>query len=152
MDFKEIKRLITMVEEAQISGFKIDTGTIKIEIEKHGNGQTYVTTASPTMMAHAAHAPAPVSHASDIAAPKVDKPGATVKSPMVGTFYASPSPDAAAFVSVGDTISKGQVVCIVEAMKLFNEIESDVSGVIEKILVNSGDPVEYGQDLFILRA
>lgn len=150
MDFKEIKRLIALVEEAKISAFKIDTGTVKIEIEKNG-GQTFVTSAPAHFVAPPATALAPTT--SDSPAPaKAETPGITVKSPMVGTFYSSPSPDAPAFVSVGDTVSKGQAVCIIEAMKLFNEIESEVSGVVEKILVNNGDPVEYGQDLFVLRA
>ena len=154
MDFKEIKRLISLVEEANISHFSIEEDGVKMEVRKEFN----TVAQAPVVI------PAPQAVAAPVAAepepelfPKEDSvsvaPGVIeVKSEMVGTFYISPSPDTAPFVKVGDSVSSGQVICIIEAMKLFNEIESDESGVIEKVCVENGQPVEFGQVLFHLRA
>jgi len=151
VDIKLIKRLIQIVEESQISGLKLEEGGLRIEIEKNS--------ASTVVMSHPSYAPAPNIPSPPTPSPLPSEPisvaknesGITIKSPMVGTFYGSPNPDSPAYVKVGDTVKIGQVVCIVEAMKLFNEIESEVSGVIEKCLVENGQPIEYGQDLFFLR-
>jgi acetyl-CoA carboxylase biotin carboxyl carrier protein len=152
MDLKEVKRLVELVESANISQLSIDSDGTKIEIKKELSGVGFVH--APVAVAHA---PAPVA-APVAAAPVTEKPAASetdhliaVKAQMVGTFYSSPSPDAPAFVKVGDTIKQGQVVCIIEAMKLFNEIESDQAGTVEKVCLSSGAAVEYGQVLFWLR-
>lgn len=154
MDFKDIKRLVNLVETAGISELSIDEEGVKIEIKKN---LTSNMTASPS--AHyiysqnnepqqSASAPATID-----TAPVVDaNAGLTpIKAEMVGTFYGSPNPESPAFVKVGDQIEVGKVVCIVEAMKLFNEIESEISGTVEKICVANGDPIEYGQTLFLVR-
>ncbi len=149
MDLKEIKRLITMVEEAQISHLSVEMDGMKIEVKKEFSAP------SPVMMA-----PPPQSYSvtlpqSSGSAPVLESEDTShlleVKSQMVGTFYSRPNPESAPFVKVGDTISVGQVVCVLEAMKLFNEIESDVSGHIEKVCVSDGEAVEFGQVLFLVK-
>lgn len=151
MDLKEIKRLITIVEEAQISHFSIEEDGIKIEVKKELTGGTSVTLPQQVFTQQPQHQQSPVAPIT-VEAPKVEVPqGTAVKSQMVGTFYITPSPESPAFVKVGDTVEKGQVLCIIEAMKLFNEIESDISGVVEKICVSNSNPVEFGQPLFIIR-
>ena len=157
MDFKEIKRLISLVEEANISHFSIEEDGVKMEVRKEFN------TVAQAPVVNTVAVPAPQAVAAPAAAPEPelfpaeDAPAAgsgiiEVKSEMVGTFYISPSPDSPPFVKVGDSVSSGQVICIIEAMKLFNEIESDASGVVEKVCVENGQPVEFGQVLFHLRA
>jgi acetyl-CoA carboxylase biotin carboxyl carrier protein len=152
MDFNKIKELIKLVETSDITGLMIEEGEGRIEIKKQGD---QVITAMPHMVA------APSVHAVPVATPAATKTEAkpaidtsipAITSPMTGTFYLKPSPDVADFVKVGDTVAKGQPVCIIEAMKTFNEIESEISGVIEKILVTSGQPVEAGQKLFLVRS
>ncbi|MDA1353614.1 MAG: acetyl-CoA carboxylase biotin carboxyl carrier protein [bacterium] len=152
MDLKEIKKLIKMVEESEISGLMIEEGSMRVKIQKDFSGQAYA--APVQMMAPAPQQQAPAAPVADAPAakPASDTAGLiAVKAPMVGTFYSASNPESPAFVKEGDSISSGQVVCIIEAMKLFNEIESDISGRVEKILVKNGDAVEYGQDLFLLR-
>ncbi len=143
MDLKEIKRLIQMVEEAQITHFSVENNGVKVEIKKEFS--------SPVV----AHVMAPVAVAAPVAPvvvpEKKDDKSVAIKAQMVGTFYASPNPDAENYVKVGDKVKKGQVVCIIEAMKLFNEIESDYSGTIVEICVENGSPVEYGKELFRVR-
>ncbi|NDD66861.1 acetyl-CoA carboxylase biotin carboxyl carrier protein [bacterium] len=152
MDLKEIKRLIEMVEYAKISHFSIEYDDKRIEIKKEWSGNPVVqphqvvlppspTVASPLPDAPSASTPLPI-HDSNLI---------PITSQMVGTFYSAPSPDAAPFVKVGDRIAAGTVICMIEAMKLFNEIESEVSGVIEKVCVNNAESVEYGQELFLVR-
>lgn len=150
MDLKEIKKLIKMVEESEISGLMIEEGEMRVKIQKEFNGQAY---AAPIQVA-APQAPAPAAPSVPAAAEpeKDDMEGlVAIKAPMVGSFYSASNPESAPYVKEGDAISSGQVVCIIEAMKLFNEIESDISGKIEKILVKNGDAIEYGQDLFLVR-
>ncbi len=161
MELKEIKELIKLVSEAGVSEVDVERGDFKISIRKTEE-KTMIVQQAPAvaqvapMVSHipATPAPSPVaterveSHAS-----KTETPNGnfiTIKSPMIGTYYKSPSPDKAAFVQVGDEIKPGQVLCIVEAMKLFNEIESEVSGRIVKILVENSSPVEYDQPLFLV--
>lgn len=149
MDLRKLKKLIDLVQESGISELEVTEGEEKVRIAKHLNvaaAPAYV--AAPAAPAPAAPAPAAPAAA---AAPASEGPeGHVVKSPMVGTFYRSSAPGSKAFVEVGDSVSEGQALCIIEAMKLMNEIESDASGTIKAILVESGQPVEYGQPLFVI--
>jgi acetyl-CoA carboxylase biotin carboxyl carrier protein len=157
MNQKELKELIDFLIEKDISEFELERGDVKVRIKRGGE------TAAP-VIAHAlpmAAMPmaAPPAHASQSAAtPASAGPAAaaeeelhTVKSPIVGTFYEAPGPGALPFVKPGDQVAAGQVLCIIEAMKLMNEIESDASGEVVKVLVSNGQPVEYGQPLFAIR-
>jgi acetyl-CoA carboxylase biotin carboxyl carrier protein len=158
MDLKDIKRVIQMVEEAQISHFSIEVEGVKIEVKKEvmappQTQQTFTYTA-PQALPAAVTAAAPQAAAETPraeAAPKHDEKLISVKSQMVGTFYMSSKPGADPFIKIGDHVKPGQVVCIIEAMKLFNEIESEQEGIVEKICVENATPVEYGQELFLLR-
>jgi acetyl-CoA carboxylase biotin carboxyl carrier protein len=148
MDLRKLKKLIDLVQESGIAELEITEGEEKVKIVK-GGGVTM--TAAP--QAAFAAAPPVASATAALAAPAEPKPGQdghVVKAPMVGTFYRSPSPDAKAFVEVGQAVKEGDTICIIEAMKLMNEIEADASGVVKAILVENGQPVEYGQPLFIL--
>jgi acetyl-CoA carboxylase biotin carboxyl carrier protein len=154
MDLRKLKKLIDLVEESGISELEITEGEEKVKIVKGGAGApataqvSAARAASPQAEAPAAPAAAP---AAVVAAPSEPKQeGHVLKSPMVGTFYRSPSPDAKPFVEVGQTVKEGQTICIIEAMKLMNEIEADASGVVKAILVENGQPVEYGQPLFVI--
>ena len=152
MDLKEIKRLITLIEDANISHFSIEEDGTKIEVKKEFSNVPQTTavvlpqTQAPTITPPSSEQNTPIETA------KNDTNGLTpIKSQMVGTFYTASSPDAPPFVKIGDPIDKGQVICVIEAMKLFNEIESETTGVIEEICVKNGDPVEFGQPLFLVR-
>jgi acetyl-CoA carboxylase biotin carboxyl carrier protein len=149
MDLRKLKTLIDLVQNSGISELEISEGEEKIRIAKHAApaATTTVMMGSP-MQSHApaAMAPAPVAAEPVVAEPE----GHQVKAPMVGTFYRSGSPGAPAFVEVGQSIKEGDTLCIIEAMKLMNEIEADASGVIKAILVENGQPVEYGQPMFII--
>jgi acetyl-CoA carboxylase biotin carboxyl carrier protein len=164
MDLRKLKKLIDLVQESGIAELEITEGEERVRIARGG----VVNVAPLASVAHAGSAPfsssaapgpaaapaaaSPSSPASPVpaadAAPAQE--GHVVKSPMVGTFYRAPSPDAKAFVDVGATVKEGETVCVIEAMKLMNEIECDASGVIKAILVENGQPVEYGQALFII--
>jgi acetyl-CoA carboxylase biotin carboxyl carrier protein len=148
MDLRKLKKLIDLVEESGISELELTEGEEKVRISRT------ITSTAPITQYVAAPAPAPSAPAST-AAPAVSAPapeleGKIVKSPMVGTFYRASSPDAKAFVDVGSSINAGETVCIIEAMKLLNEIESEYAGVIKKIFVENGQPVEYGEPLFLI--
>lgn len=150
MDLRKLKKLIDLVQESGIAELEITEGEEKVKIVKGG-----VVDSAPAAPAAALPAKAPAEPRAAAPAPAATEPAAgqeghVVKAPMVGTFYRSPSPDAKAFVEVGQAVKEGQTVCIIEAMKLMNEIESDASGTIKAILVENGQPVEYGQPLFIL--
>ena len=157
MDLKEIQNLIKFVSNSGVAEVKLETGDIKITIRTtlEGNSPdiTYVQQA-PMQQAIAAPAvPAPVATTpATPAAPAADDNSKyiTIKSPMIGTFYRKPSPDKPVFVEVGSSIGKGDVLCVVEAMKLFNEIEAEISGKIVKILVDDMSPVEFDQPLFLV--
>ncbi|QBR12319.1 acetyl-CoA carboxylase biotin carboxyl carrier protein [Sphingobacterium sp. CZ-2] len=155
MDIKQIQDLIKFVSKSGVNEVSIEEKDFKITI-KTNQEPTYVTAtvpaAAPAVAAPQAAAAAPAPVAAAPAAPAADDSSKyiTVKSPIIGTFYRSPGPDKAVFVNVGDEIAPGKVLCIVEAMKLFNEIESEVSGKIVKILVNDAQPVEYDQPLFLV--
>jgi acetyl-CoA carboxylase biotin carboxyl carrier protein len=158
-DIQDLKQLIELLKQYQIGEFDLDRGDLKIHLKFNQQ-----ETAAPALgdlarllqtapaAAHAAPVAAPAA-AAQTPAPAADPDAGLhiIKSPMVGTFYSSPSPGAAAFVSPGDHVDKGQVICIVEAMKLMNEIESDAAGEIVKCLVTNGQPVEFGQPLFAVR-
>src|SRR3990172_2593284 len=142
MDLRKLKKLIDLVQESGISELEVTEGEEKVKIVKSGGAGVAYAAPAPVPTPAAPLAPAPVA----VAAPD-EIPGHLVKSPMVGTFYRCPSPGAKAFVEVGDTVKSGDTLCIVEAMKLLNEIESDKDGVIKAILVENGQPVEYGEPL-----
>lgn len=161
MNFKEIQDLIKFVAKSGVSEVELEQKDFKITIktskEVEMEKQIIVQAAAPAPAAIAAPAPVVAAPAPAAAAPAAPAPAAdddskyiTVKSPMIGTFYRSPGPDKDAFVSVGDSFSKGDTVCIIEAMKLFNEIEAEVSGKIVKVLVDDASPVEYDQPLFLV--
>ncbi|MFB2120609.1 MULTISPECIES: acetyl-CoA carboxylase biotin carboxyl carrier protein [Parapedobacter] len=155
MDIKQIQDLIKFVAKSGVNEVAIEEEDFKITI-KTNQAPTYVTATVPTVAAPAAlpaaTTAAPAPEAPTPVAPKAEDTSnyVTIKSPMIGTFYRSPSPDKPVFVNVGDDVSAGKVVCIIEAMKLFNEIESEVSGKIVKILVDDAQPVEYDQPLFLV--
>ena len=153
MDLRKLKKLIDLVEESGISELELTEGEEKVRISRNlpqaqgtvHYAQPYIQQAQP---AQAAPAAAPAADAAPVAAPAIE--GHVVKSPMVGTFYRSPSPESKSFVDVGSSVNVGDTLCIIEAMKLLNEIESDHAGVIKAILVENGQPVEYGEPLFII--
>jgi acetyl-CoA carboxylase biotin carboxyl carrier protein len=162
MNQKEIKELIEFLIEKDVTEFELERGDVKLRV-KRGQEVHMVSAAAPVSMvaspqpfvapvASAASAPpaAPAASAAP-AAPAEEEGLHSVKSPIVGTFYEAPSPGSPPFIKVGDHVNAGQVLCIVEAMKLMNEIESDVAGEVVKILVSNGQPVEYGQPLFKIR-
>jgi acetyl-CoA carboxylase biotin carboxyl carrier protein len=150
MDLRKLKKLIDLVQESGIAELEITEGEEKVKIVK--GGHVSVSAAAPVQIAPVeARAPAPAALASATAADApAGQEGHVVKAPMVGTFYRSSSPDAKPFVEVGHTIKEGDTICIIEAMKLMNEIEADAGGAVKAILVENGQPVEYGQPLFIL--
>ena len=150
MDFKKIKKLVSLVETSDISSLSLEEDNLKIEIKRESAPVVSVQQPTMTVSAPAPTLSEPIS-STPSSAPQEDPSLVEIKSPMVGTFYAAASPDAPTFVSPGQSVSNGDVVCIVEAMKLFNEIESEVSGTIEKVCLNNGDPVEFGQALFLVR-
>ena len=161
MNQKELKELIDFLIEKDISEFELERGDVKVRIKRgletaapvitHAVPMTTVAMAAPLAQAsQPAATPAPVS-ASVSPAPAAEEELHTVKSPIVGTFYEAPGPGALPFVKPGDQVAAGQVLCIIEAMKLMNEIESDKSGEVVKVLVSNGQPVEYGQPLFAIR-
>ncbi|MDE2260658.1 MAG: acetyl-CoA carboxylase biotin carboxyl carrier protein [Betaproteobacteria bacterium] len=156
MDLRKLKKLIELVEESGIAELEITEGEEKVRIAKVAPNSQAVMTSHPMAFHYPAQTPTtPAPHSSPISAAAATVPeddGHVVKSPMVGTFYRSPSPGAPVFVEVGQSISEGQTLCIIEAMKLLNEIESDVSGTVKRILVENGQPIEYGQPLFVIAA
>jgi acetyl-CoA carboxylase biotin carboxyl carrier protein len=157
LNFKEILELIDKVAERGIASVEVEQAGTKVKIEGKTAGPQVLhsygeAAASPSGSAIPAAAPAPAPAAP---APKVEEDADAglhiIKSPIVGTFYRSPNPEADAFVNVGDSVSKGKVLCIIEAMKLMNEIESDADGTIVRIYPQNGQPIEYGESLFAVR-
>jgi acetyl-CoA carboxylase biotin carboxyl carrier protein len=149
MELKEIKELIKLVSETGVSEVEIERGDFKLAIKKIEE-KVFVQNTAPAIQPQMVIAPPVV--ASTPATPATERTNnlITIKSPMIGTFYKSSSPDKPAFISVGDEIVSGKVLCIIEAMKLFNEIESEISGRIVKVLVENASPVEYDQPLFLV--
>jgi acetyl-CoA carboxylase biotin carboxyl carrier protein len=148
MDLRKLKTLIELVETSGIAELELQEGEERVRITRT------VSQAQAPMMFHSAPAPVPVAVPAAAPAPEAAVPpapeGHAVKSPMVGTFYRSASPGAPPFVEIGDTVAQGDTLCIVEAMKLMNEIEADASGTIKAILVENGQAVEFGQPLFVI--
>lgn len=152
MNQKELKELIEFLIEKDISEFELERGDVKVRIKRgfDAHARAAVAAVPAPMVVSAPVAPAAPAAAS-APAPAVEEALHTVKSPIVGTFYESPAPGSPPFVKPGDMVQAGQVLCIIEAMKLMNEIEADASGEVVKRLVNNSQPVEYGQPLFAIR-
>lgn len=152
MDLRKLKKLIDLVQESGISELEVTEGEEKVRIVKHGQvaampPATYMI-GNPAAMAAPMHAAAPAPTAA--ATPAETQQGNAVKAPMVGSFYRANAPGAKPFVEVGQVVNEGDTLCIIEAMKLMNEIESDLAGTIKAILVENGQPVEFGQPLFVI--
>jgi len=153
MDLRKLKTLIDLVAESDIAELEVTEGESKVRIVKSSatpQGQMMMMPSNMQQFSAPAPAAAPAAQAAAAAPAVAVETGHVVKSPMVGTFYRSSSPGAAAFVEVGANIKEGDTLCIIEAMKLLNEIDADVSGVVTKILVENGQPVEFGQPLFVI--
>lgn len=163
MDLSQIQALIKFVSKSGVSEVELETKDFKINIKADGSGRTYETPQMVAMPAqaympqHIAPTPAPTPAVNAVPPASKESETATsndkyitVKSPMIGTFYRAANPDSPAFVNVGDDINAGKVICIIEAMKLFNEIEAEISGKIVKVLVDDATPVEYDQPLFLV--
>jgi len=151
IDYDEIKKLITLLEERNLSLFELEVDGLKIKVSRNVPAAAPVYQIAPAAPQPASEAGAPAVPSAG-PAPEHDMDVRFVNSPMVGTFYRAPSPNADPFVEIGDVVKKGQTLCIIEAMKLMNEIESDADGVITAIHVENGKPVEYGQKLFAIKA
>lgn len=150
MDLRKLKKLIDLVEESGIAEIEVTEGEEKVRITRSTAAQTIYAPAPAHHAVPAAPAPAVSAPATAPAAPASADNTNAQKSPMVGTFYRAPSPTSPAFVEVGQSVKEGDTLCIIEAMKLMNEIEAEKSGVVKAILVENGQPVEYGEPLFII--
>lgn len=157
METKDIQKLIDFISQSGLDEVNIETSELKLAIKRYSNAAPVAVQAQPTYVAPApVAAPAPVQQVAAPVAPIAAAPVAeasnliTIKSPMIGTFYRSAGPDKPNFVDAGDDVTTGKVVCIIEAMKLFNEIESEISGKIVKVLVENATPVEFDQPLFLV--
>ena len=150
MELKEIKKIVEMMTENDLAEFLLEEEAFTLQLKRGTAGITQVVSAPHQMMAAPAPAAAPA--VAPVAAPVVDENAGLIeiKSPMVGTFYRSPSPDADSFVQIGQDVSTETVVCIIEAMKVMNEIQAEVKGKIKKILVDNATPVQFGQALFLV--
>ncbi len=146
IDFDTVKKVIKLLEESDITAISVEKGDFKVEVKK----ETHVHSLPIPISQEHLHAPSKEIEKSS-EKPVEEEGVVAITSPMVGTFYRSPSPDSPPYVEEGDDIEKGKIVCIVEAMKLFNEIESDVSGKVIKILVENATPVEFGQKLMLIK-
>ena len=152
MDIRKVKKLIELLDESGIAEIEITEGEESVRISRHSPHMAVAPVAAPVAVTAA---PAPVAAAPAAAAPaptaaEPEEEGYLVTTPMVGTYYSSPSPGSPQFVQVGDRVNEGDTLCIVEAMKMMNQIEAEVSGTIKSIRVQNGDPVEYGQVLFVI--
>lgn len=151
MDLRKLKTLIELVENSGIAELELTEGEEHVRISRGSSApQHHYMSAPQQFVAQAAPAAAPAAAAAAVPAAPAEPEGHAVKSPMVGTFYRAPSPGAKAFVDVGQSVKEGDTLCIIEAMKLLNEIEADKSGVIKAIMVENGQAVEFGQPLFII--
>ena len=149
MDIRKVKKLIELLEESGISELEIREGEESVRISRHGKVEHSMFAAAPQIPVAAAPIPVAAAAAAEpAAAPEIS--GHVIKSPMVGTFYRAPSPGSKSFVEVGQSVKAGDTLCIVEAMKLLNQIESDKAGIVKAILVENEHPVEYGQPLFVI--
>ena len=150
MDLRKLKTLIDLVSESGVAELEITEGEDRVRIVNR-NGAAPVQVHQPVTVAQPMPVPVPAPEVAPAPAPTApQQTGTPLTSPMVGTFYRAPSPGADPFVKVGDTVKKGQVVCIIEAMKLLNEVEADMDGTVKEVCVENGQPVEFGQSLFII--
>ncbi|HET7370208.1 MAG TPA: acetyl-CoA carboxylase biotin carboxyl carrier protein [Gammaproteobacteria bacterium] len=153
MDIRKVKKLVELLEESGIAEIEITEGEESVRISRYQQGQPMMAAPQPMPQAPApapaapAAAPAP---AAEAPAEDALPPGHAVQAPMVGTFYRAPSPGASVFVEVGQSVSVGDTLCIIEAMKLLNQIEADKAGTIKAILIENGEPVEFGQPMFVI--
>lgn len=153
MDLKLIKNILTMISDSDVDEVSIEEGDFKIKVKKTGTVEqiTYSQPAAPAQPAQPAAPQAPAATSAPAEAPASSvAAGDTVKSPIVGTYYQASSPDSDPFIKVGDSVQKGQTLCIIEAMKIMNEIEAEFAGTVKEILVTDGTPVEFDQPLFII--
>ena len=149
MDIRKVKKLIELLEESGIAEIEISEGEESVRISRYGSGAPTPAPVHYAAMPPAATA-APAPSSAPAAAPAANKADHTVTAPMVGTFYASPTPGAKGFVEIGSEVNVGDTLCIIEAMKMMNQIESDKAGRVTAVLVKNGEPVEFGQPLFII--
>ena len=149
MDIRKVKKLIELLEESGIAELEIHEGEESVRISRNSSNPAPVFAAPAAAAPIAAPVASPVAAASEAAA-SAEISAHTIKSPMVGTFYRSPSPGTKAFVEVGQQVNAGDTLCIIEAMKLLNQIESDKAGVVKAILIENGQPVEYGEPMFVI--
>jgi acetyl-CoA carboxylase biotin carboxyl carrier protein len=157
LDLDQLKQILTLVREHELAEFEIEQDGVRIWIRKQAGTAAHVVVPPPALPVAAAAPVAPVAAAAPSAAPAAKVAGeeielAVVKSPIVGTFYRSPEPGSPPYVEVGSTVKKGQVLCIIEAMKLMNEIDSEYDGEVANVYVETGQAVEYGERLFAIRA
>lgn len=153
MENKEIQKLLDFIAQSTLDEVNIETSELKLSVKRYGQApvvQQVVAAPAPVVAAAPVAAPAAAAPAAPAAAPAAASNRVTIKSPMIGTFYRSSSPDSPSFVEIGSEVTKGKPVCIIEAMKLFNEIESEVSGRIVEVLVENATPVEFDQPLFVV--
>ena len=157
MDIRKVKKLIELLDESGIAEIEITEGEESVRISRYASGAPAVAAPAPAPVAIAAPAPAapapaaaPTESAPTPAAEAPDEEGFEIAAPMVGTYYSAASPGAAPYVQVGDRVNEGDTLCIIEAMKMMNQIEADVAGVVKSIRVQNGEPVEYGQILFVI--
>ncbi len=157
MDIRKVKKLIELLDESGIAEIEITEGEEAVRISRYPQGVAAAPVAPAPVTVAAAPPPAPAAApaaapapAAEVAPPPMEEEGFLVTAPMVGTFYTASSPGAPPYVQVGDRVNEGDTLCIIEAMKMMNQIEADVSGVIKSIRVQNGEPVEYGQTLFVI--
>ena len=149
MDIRKVKKLLELLDESGIAEIEITEGEESVRISRYAQNAPAVM-AAPVPMAAPAAAPTTAAAAPTAVAAEPEEDGFLIEAPMVGTFYGSSSPGAAPYVQVGDRVNEGDTLCIIEAMKMMNQIEADVSGTIKSIRVQNGEPVEYGQTLFVI--
>lgn len=155
MDLKLVKNLLDLISESEVNEVSIEEGDFKLKVKKTSDAPAQLQYQMPAQQPQAAPAPQPQpagGTAEQKDAPAEDSPdGEVVKSPIVGTFYRSPSPDSDPFIKEGDSVKQGETLCIVEAMKIMNEIEAEFSGTVQKIIAEDGQPIEFDQPLFIIK-
>jgi acetyl-CoA carboxylase biotin carboxyl carrier protein len=150
MDIRKVKKLIELLDESGIAEIEITEGEEAVRISRYPTGAAAAPIPMPVAAPAAPQAPAAAQPAEPVTSGPPEEDGYLVSAPMVGTFYSASSPGAAPYVQVGDRVSEGDTLCIIEAMKMMNQIEADVSGVVKSIRVQNGEPVEYGQTLFVI--
>ena len=153
MDIRKIKKLIELLEESALTEIEISEGEESIRLSRSSPLDPAESTTANPLPARLTETPSPSQESSSIAATLEDLPGTVpVVSPMVGTFYAAPNPESSPYVKTGSEVTVGDTLCVIEAMKIFNHVDAECSGVIRKILKNSGDPVEFGETLFLIES